>query len=115
VLVLRPEEPLLFANADPVLTLARAKVQDVASVKLVVLSLEESPDLDATSLESLAEFSAWLGRRQVELRVARLKDRARDALLRARIVQLGAAALDYSSVDDAVSGNSPAMASGQKG
>jgi MFS superfamily sulfate permease-like transporter len=114
VLVLRPEEPLLFANADPVLALARAKVQRVASVKLVVLSLEESPDLDASSLESLSEFSTWLVQRHVELRVARLKDGARDGLLRAKIVQLPAAALDYSSVDDAVSGNASGMASTQK-
>jgi len=105
ILVMRPEEPLLFANADPVLALARTKIQRLATVKLVVLSLEESPDLDGTSLECLAEFSAWLARRQVELRLARLKDRARDALLRADIVQLPAASLEYSSVDDAVSGN----------
>ncbi len=105
VLVLRPEEPLLFANADPVLALARTKVQRNATVKLVVLSLEESPDLDGSSLESLAEFSAWLAKRHVELRLARLKDRAREALLRAEIVQLPAASLEYSSVDDAVGGN----------
>ena len=103
--MLRPEEPLLFANADPVMALARFKVQRVATVKLVVLSLEESPDLDGTSLESLSEFSAWLAQRHVELRLARLKDRARDALLRADLVQLPAASLEYSSVDDAVSGN----------
>ncbi len=54
VLVLRPEEPLLFANVDPVLALARARVLHASSVKLVVLSLEESPDLDASSLESLS-------------------------------------------------------------
>jgi sulfate permease, SulP family len=114
VLVLRPEEPLLFANADPILALARAKVQRVASVKLVVLSLEESPDLDATSLESLSEFSTWLAQRQVELRVARLKDGAREGLLRANIVQLPAAALEYSSVDDAVGGNPSEMVSSQK-
>ena len=105
VLVLRPEEPLLFANADPMMALARAKVQRIATVKLVVLSLEESPDLDASSLESLSEFSTWLAQRHIELRLARLKDNARDALLRADIVQLPAATLEYSSVDDAVSGN----------
>jgi MFS superfamily sulfate permease-like transporter len=105
VLVLRPEEPLLFANADPMMTLARTKVQRITTVKLVVLSLEESPDLDASSLESLSEFSSWLAQRHIELRLARLKDNARDALLRADIVQLSAATLEYSSVDDAVSGN----------
>ena len=105
VLVLRPEEPLLFANADPVMALARVKVRQRASVKLVILSLEESPDLDASSIECLSEFSTWLSQRQVELRLARLKDNARDALLRADIAQLPSAALEYSSVDDAVSGN----------
>jgi len=105
VLVLRPEEPLLFANADPVLALARLKVQRVPSVRVVVLSLEESPDLDGSSLESLAEFSVWLHKRQVELRLARLKDSARDALLRAGFEQLPATALEYSSVDDAVRGD----------
>jgi MFS superfamily sulfate permease-like transporter len=105
LMVLRPEEPLIFANADPVLTLARHKIQNVPGPKLVVLSLEESPDLDGSSLESLAEFGAWLEKRHVELRLARLKDRARDALLRARFAQLPAAALEYSSVDDAVRGD----------
>ncbi len=104
VLVLRPEEPLLFANAEPVLTLARLKVQGWSGAKLVVLSLEESPDLDGSSLESLSEFSTWLQKRQIELRLARLKDGARDALLRARLAQLPPAALEYSSVDDAVRG-----------
>ena len=106
VLVLRPEEPLLFANAEPVMALARAKVQRVA-VKVVVLSLEESPDLDATSLESLAEFSTWLAQQHVELRLARLKDGARDGLLRANLPGLPPASLDFSSVDDAVSGKPP--------
>jgi MFS superfamily sulfate permease-like transporter len=114
VLVLRPEEPLLFANADPVMALARAKLQQQTEVKLVVLSLEESPDLDASSIESLAEFSAWLVQRHVELRLARLKDNARDALLRAGIAQLPPAALDYSSVDDAVSGNATGNMANQK-
>jgi sulfate permease, SulP family len=106
ILVLRPEEPLLFANADPVMALARAQVQRISTVKLVVMSLEESPDLDGSCLESLSEFSAWLAKRHVGLRLARLKDGARDALLRAGIAQLPAASLDYSSVDDAVSDKS---------
>jgi MFS superfamily sulfate permease-like transporter len=113
VLVLRPEEPLLFANADPIMALARVKVQQRASVKLLVLSLEESPDLDASSIECLSEFSTWLSGRQVELRLARLKDNARDALLRAGIAQLPPTALEYSSVDDAVSGNPTGITSNQ--
>ena len=103
ILVLRPEEPLFFANAEPLLTAARQRVLREQDVRLVVLSLEESPDLDGTALESLGEFAAWLAARHTELRVARLKDDSREALLRADFKELPAGGLDYSSVDDAVS------------
>jgi sulfate permease, SulP family len=103
ILVLRPEEPLFFANADRLLAEARRRVLQGADVRLVVLSLEESPDLDGTVLESLGEFAAWLTARNVSMRVARLKERSRDALMRAGFSQLPPAALDYASVDDAVS------------
>ncbi|HLW24261.1 MAG TPA: SulP family inorganic anion transporter [Steroidobacteraceae bacterium] len=104
VLILRPEEPLLFANVDPLLSLARHAVRAHPDTHLVILSLEESPDLDGTCLESLAEFEAWLGLHRIELRFARLKERAREALMRARDAHRSAADLDYSSVDDAVRG-----------
>jgi sulfate permease, SulP family len=102
MLIVRPEEPLFFANAEPLLTQLRERVMAQPAVKLVVLSLEESPDLDSTALETLGEFCAWLTQRGGQLRVARLKDRAREALARAGLAQLPAGALDYSSVDDAV-------------
>jgi len=108
-LVLRPEEPLFFANAEPLLAMAREQVLQHAEakpavLKLVVLSLEESPDLDSTALEALGEFCAWLAARAIGLRLARLKEGSRDALLRANLEQVPASALDYSSVDDAVRG-----------
>ena len=73
-------------------------------LRLVVLSLEESPDLDSTALEALGEFCAWLAARAIGIRLARLKEGSRDALQRANLEQVPAAALDYSSVDDAVRG-----------
>jgi MFS superfamily sulfate permease-like transporter len=103
ILILRPEEPLFFANAEPLLALARQRVLQQPDTRLVVFSLEESPDLDGTALESLGEFAAWLAVRNIELRLARLKEASRDALLRASFSQLPASGLDYSSVDDAVS------------
>jgi MFS superfamily sulfate permease-like transporter len=104
VLVLRPEEPLFFANAEPLLAQARQCVFAAPDTRLVVFSLEASPDLDSTALEALEEFCSWLSARGVEFRVARLKDLAREALMGAKLVHLPAAALDYSSVDDAVRG-----------
>jgi MFS superfamily sulfate permease-like transporter len=103
-LVVRPEQPLFFANADAVLAQVRARVLAQPQAHVVVLSLEESPDLDTTALESLSELCAWLSARGAQLRLARLKDAARDVLARAGLAQLPAAALDYSSVDDAVRG-----------
>jgi MFS superfamily sulfate permease-like transporter len=112
ILVLRPEEPLFFANAEPLLALARQRVLQQTDVRLVVFSLEESPDLDGTALESLGEFAVWLAARKIEMRVARLKEASRDALMRANFRQLPSAGLDYSSVDDAVSDGSAAILSG---
>lgn len=103
ILILRPEEPLFFANAESVLALARKQVDQRADLKEVILSLEESPDLDSTSLESLSDFSSWLQSRGVGLRVARLKDETRALLLRAALPQLSPQALNNWSVEDAVS------------
>lgn len=102
LLILRPEEPLLFANAEPLLRLARHTVLAHSDTRFVILSLEESPDLDGTCVECLSEFIAWLAPRGIELRLARLKDRSREVLARAHLPHLPDAELDYASVDDAV-------------
>jgi len=108
-LVVRPEEPLFFANAEPLMGLARQAVHEYRDTRVLVLSLEESPDLDSTSIESLSELADWLSDRSVELRLARLKDAAHDVLLRAQLKQLPSSALEYASVDDAVRGQNPLM------
>ncbi len=104
MLVVRPEEPLFFANAEPLLAQVRERVRAARSTKVVVLSLEESPDLDSTSLEALAGLCEWLSAHAVEVRLARVKDSAREALARANLSHLPPAALLYASVDDAVRG-----------
>ena len=104
VLIVRPEQPLFFANAEPLLAQVRQRALAAPDWKLVILSLEESPDLDSTTLEALEEFCCWLAARGVQFRVARLKELAREVLLRAKLAHLPASALDYSSVDDAVRG-----------
>jgi MFS superfamily sulfate permease-like transporter len=106
ILVLRPEEPVFFANAEPLLALARHRVLQQTDVRVVVFSLEESPDLDGTVLECLGDFAAWLATRKIKMRLARLKEASRDALMRANFPPLPASELDYASVDDAVTGSS---------
>ncbi len=108
MLILRPEEPLFFANAESILALARQQVDEHAGTRVVVLSLEESSDLDSTALESLADFATWLIARDIPLRVARLKDAVRELLLRAALPQLLPQALDFWSVQDAALAVAPA-------
>ncbi|RDI99123.1 SulP family inorganic anion transporter [Dyella solisilvae] len=102
MLIVRPEEPLFFVNAEAMMVQARNRVESCQGVHRVVLSLEESPDLDGTALESIADFAVWLEARGVELRVARLKDAACEALSRMALPQLPPQALKDWSVDDAV-------------
>jgi len=111
MLIVRPEEPLFFANAETVLAQARHRVEAQQGLHRVVLSLEESPDLDGTVLESLGDFVSWLDARGIELRVARLKGEARDALVRMALPQLPPQALDDWSVEDAVLAPSPTSTS----
>lgn len=100
VLVMRPEEPLFFANADQTLHLVRQRI-DQRDAQVVVLSLEVCDDLDGTSVEALAEFVDSLRGPAVPVLLARVKDRPRDALEHAGLLTNEQIAL-YWSVDDAV-------------
>jgi len=116
VLILRPEQPLFFANAESVMALVRQRIEAHPRRHTVVLSLEESADLDSTALEALADFAVWLSARDITLRVARLKDVVRQLLERAALPQLPPSALDFWSVEDAASASvatPPTRGSGQ--
>lgn len=100
LLIIRPAEPLFFANAERVLARIADYQRDHADIRRIILSLEESFDLDSSALDALLEFEGAMAKRGVTLRLARVRDPVRD-LLR----QAGANALaDQSSysVDDAV-------------
>ncbi|KQW64181.1 hypothetical protein ASC92_01650 [Variovorax sp. Root411] len=74
VLIARPEVPLFFGNADAVFASIRARIDATPGLQRMVLSLEESPDLDATSIEALCDFASY-----VRMRGAREGRRARPA------------------------------------
>ncbi len=57
ILVVRPEEPLFFANAEPFMELVRQAVQENPETLVLVLSLEVSANLDSTTIESLDELA----------------------------------------------------------
>jgi len=104
LLILRPEEPLFFASAERVMgeVMARVAAQPGAPLRAVVLSLEESSDIDSTTLECLQELNARLARRGLHLVLSRVKDRVRALLQRADPQGLGAPNRLHYSVNDAV-------------
>ena len=100
-LIMRPEEPLFFANAEQVFHYVLRRV-DSTQARVVVLSLEVCDDLDSTAVEALAEFSASLEQQGRDLLLARVKDRPRQALVRMGLTDASAGGLAlFWSVDDA--------------
>jgi MFS superfamily sulfate permease-like transporter len=103
LLIVRPEEPLFFANVERVLARVRQHMlEGESSIHTVILSLEESPDLDGTSIEALREFADFVEREHKQLLLARVKDTALAVLARAAMPNLSLE-VSYLSVDDAVS------------
>jgi anti-anti-sigma factor len=100
VTIVRPAEPLFFANAERVLGRIGDLPDLLSGGVSLVLSLEESFDLDSTALDALLEFAVQMQNRGVTLRLARVRDHVRDLLSAAGAVDLLTHA-SY-SVDDAV-------------
>jgi MFS superfamily sulfate permease-like transporter len=103
VLILRPGEVLFFANAERILGGAWRLIRHShVPIHTVVLSLEESPDLDGTSIEALQGFFVRVHEEGLVLVLARLKHRAQKALARLPEVQGDGVILSGLSVDVAV-------------
>jgi MFS superfamily sulfate permease-like transporter len=103
ILVLRPDEPLFFANVERVLIEARRRISGAdAGVHTVILSLEESYDLDSTSVEALDLFFAWVAAQDRHLILARLKHPVHELLKLVVTKDAAAPVMIGLSVDDAV-------------
>ncbi|WP_042567855.1 STAS domain-containing protein, partial [Ralstonia solanacearum] len=103
VLIARPEVPLFFANAERVLGKVRAMLQGSrAGVGTIMLSLEETPDVDGSAIEALRIFAAECAARGQRLVFVRLKPAALAALARATDDTLQIGMLHELSVDECV-------------
>jgi MFS superfamily sulfate permease-like transporter len=103
VIILRPDEPLFFANAERVLNLMRQTIADAgSSVQTVIVSLEETPDLDSTSLEALRDFFASPVLSTRHLLLVRLKHPVHEILNQLVPPSPTAPVFSGLSVDDAV-------------
>jgi len=103
VLVLRPLEPLFFANAERIAAVSSHQLL-ATPARTLVLSLEESGDLDGTATECLVELDQRLAGEGRRLVLARVKDAPRELLRAAAPDGLGRGDRLYWSVADAVDG-----------
>jgi len=90
VLIARPEAQLFFGNAERMLGQVRLLLKAAPGTQTVMLSLEETPDVDGTTIESLRSFAAECvahGQRfvlvRLKLHTLRALHRAADDMLRA--------------------------------
>lgn len=81
VAIWRPAEPLLFANAEAIFRYIESQTHDNKTVRAIIVSLEESFDLDSTALEVIASFDAVVVKSGKVLLLARVHDHVRDVLL----------------------------------
>lgn len=102
ILIVRPEAQLFFANADRMLNRVRELLRGAQGAHTVMLSLEETPDVDGTTIESLRTFAAECAARGQRFVIVRLKLHALHALRRAADETLRADAMHELSVDEGV-------------
>ncbi|PXA83973.1 SulP family inorganic anion transporter [Nostoc sp. 3335mG] len=98
VAIWRPAEPLFFANAERVLGEVEARLHAAPDSRALVLSLEESFDIDSTALDALTEFAQRIAKAGTRLHLARVHDDVRDLLAKAGADAL-ASASSYSVAD----------------
>lgn len=104
LLILRPATPLFFANAEQIVASVQTRLQAAPpATQILIISLEETPDLDGSSIEALQGLARFARAHGVGLLFARLHGAAREVLVRALGAELPDRALHNWSVDDAVS------------
>jgi MFS superfamily sulfate permease-like transporter len=99
MLILRPEAPLFFGNVESLMEQVGRELARHPDARTLILSLEESPNLDGTCVEALLELSLALARSGQGLMLARLKGPVEQVLRRAAWHEGGMTVL---SIDDAV-------------
>ncbi len=82
VLILRPEEPLFFASVEGILAEVQRRLKARDDTKILILSLEESANLDSTAAECLIEYANELKQQDKMLLLARAKDPISQLLLK---------------------------------
>lgn len=103
IIIFRPDEQIFFANSDRILSqIQKTTLTAGLSIHTIIISLEETFDLDSSTLEALLEFFKFIIKEKKHLVLARLKHPVHQILN--QIVKTNSIELCFSglSVDDAV-------------
>ena len=103
LLIFRPNGILFFANANRFNNCLHEAVNNAAEpVKKIILSMEASPEIDVTVLDTLAQMKADLDGRGIGLAFARVSDPVRDLIARSGFLQRIGEGHVFWDVDSAV-------------
>lgn len=100
IAIWRPAQSLFFANAERIFGTILSGSRVAPAPRAVVVSLEESFDLDSTAFDALIEFDGAMRAAGLHVQYARVHDRVRDLLATSAGDITGRCSF---SVDDAVS------------
>jgi sulfate permease, SulP family len=103
VLVIRPDAPLFYANAQPLRDAVRTRLDAAADpVQALILDLDGSDQLDITSADALAAIAAEMKARHVRFGLAHLHQTAAGRLGQAGVTGGADGARTFPTVDAAV-------------
>ncbi len=99
--IYRPSAPMFFTNCERIFSEIEKSIRAGSATKVVILSIEESEDLDSTAVDALGEFDGRLSAANRTLYLARVKDRARELLEHTNARHLATPERSFYSVADA--------------
>jgi SulP family sulfate permease len=102
LVVLRLDAPLLFIDAKLLRDRVREQLAAEAPVRIVLLDLQFTPDLDVESLDVLNALRGELLQRGVALWLANVRAQVRDLLRRSGLTEAVGEARVYRTLADAV-------------
>ena len=103
IVILRPDQALFFGNADRTMTEIHEIIAATdGSIHGIILSLEQTSDLDGTSLEAIREFVRAVEETGEQLVLTRVKNEAYEALERAVMPEFPNLVVSRLSVSHAV-------------
>jgi len=80
-IILRLDQPLFFANCEKILSQVREEIiKEGDSINHIVISLEESPTIDSSTIEAFQNFFTFIIEQKKRLTLARLKEPVYEAL-----------------------------------